>query len=145
MPGDCLTLLLQRAILGLEAYIPSAVHLELMSRKRLNGEVRNYLQNPFDLKGSSAADKYYNSLPALFDKQYQLRVCDKSIWEETKVFYKELRNPIFHGYEIDYKDFDGVRKAFHHINKLYRWVDSWHDFYAFLPFKRGPKQAVEGS
>src|SRR5687767_6967213 len=60
LPDPFLTLVLQRAILGLEAYVSVAVYMEAGARVESLSELARFIRNPFDLGGRGTADTYYN-------------------------------------------------------------------------------------
>ena len=127
MPESLLTLMLQRAITGLESWVVGAVFYELGLRGRLDKGVIKLVHNPGSLPGRSMARKYYNSLPALVDESFSLEKSDPKLWERTVIFYREVRNPIMHGREVNARSVDGVLTCFEHMMALYKWNDLWHD------------------
>ncbi len=54
MPGDFMTLVLQRAILGIEAYLPGALMHTSARLGRLSGDLVAKLKNPFSFGAKSA-------------------------------------------------------------------------------------------
>ncbi len=145
MPETFLTLLLQRAIVGLESYVTAAIYLEAGSRGLLDEDLLSKLRNPFLFGGRGTADNYYNRMPAIIDEQYSLRVVDNTLWEQVRVFYSDIRNPLFHGYQIaSITSFPvSVLRAYEFIGRLYKWIDSWHDFEKFMPGVKIPKDEEE--
>jgi hypothetical protein len=122
------TVLLQRIALGLEARIPVAVTLELSCRGKLTEELAVKLKDPFALKGKGTADCYYNRAPALIEQQFALRKSDPELWDLVSTFYRDIRNPIFHGSyitDLSPEKFDFVFSVF---DRVYSWCDSWCDF-----------------
>jgi hypothetical protein len=125
-PDTLLTLLLQRALLGIEAYLPAAVWWELGVSGRLDRRLSEQIRQR-DVPGRSLVEKLYRGLPGLVDNALSLQRCDGKLWKATVRFYEEVRNPIMHGYEIERGHFDGVARAFEHIADLYSWIDTWHN------------------
>lgn len=121
-----LTLILQRAITGIEAYICGAVYYEGGVRSIIDSNNIKYLKNPFLLNGSSTADNYYNKLPGLLQDDIRLKIMEKKLWKKTFKYYSELRNPIFHGYEISKSDLKNVYEAFILMAEIFEWIDLWH-------------------
>lgn len=126
MPEAFLTVLLQRVILGIESYIPIATRFELMLLGKDNQEIRGYISNPYTLRGNGTVENVYHLLPSLADESYSLKTKRPGLWEENKDFYREVRNPIFHGMQIESYHLHHLRRSFEHIKKIYVWVDSWH-------------------
>ena len=124
--GDFLTLLLQRAIMGIEAYLPNAVLNELAKIQPLTEQTVHQIQNPFQLGGKGTADNYYNRLPAMVNEDFSLRVCKPELWEKTRQFYTGVRNPLFHGQQIHKTEPVAVLQVFDYIADLYAWIDGWH-------------------
>lgn len=126
MPDDLLTLMLQRATLGIEAYLPGAVFIETGSRGLLNKENVKFINNPYLLKGSGTVDNYYHRLPSMLDQSCSLKVSNEPLWELTKRFYAEVRNPLFHGWKVSKGGARNIRSAYQYLADLYDWIDSWH-------------------
>ena len=133
MPGALLTLLLQRAILGIESYLPGAVYFQLGIRGKLDQTTVGRLRNPASLAGRKMVEKYYRGLPALVDPGWSLQELNRPLWKATVRFYEEVRNPLMHGYEVDPKAVDGVYQAFEHLAQLYKWIDGWHNPRSWWP------------
>ena len=86
-----------------------------------------FLENPYKLGGRGTVDNYYHRLPSQLCKDFSLKIYDKPLWDKNINFYRQIRNPIFHGKEIESKSIDGLLQAYIHIQELYNWVDSWHN------------------
>jgi hypothetical protein len=126
MPDDFLTLILQRAILGIEAYLSGAVYVECGYRGILTNELGAKIHNPFRLGGRKTIDKLYDKLPGLVDPTASLMVSNEGLWKRNAEFYSNVRNPLFHGKQISNSHVPGVREAFDHLAQLYEWIDTWH-------------------
>jgi hypothetical protein len=128
MPGDLLTLILQRAILGLESYVVAAVWIELGTSGRLTPELNNVVRNPFSIpsrqRGTAAC--YFNALPAIIDPKHALEQANNLLWSEMKNFYKNVRNKILHGYQIGSDDPTVLVGPFDMIRSTYEWINTWH-------------------
>lgn len=124
-PGDLLTLMLLRAILGIESFLPGIAMFELGGRGLLTEENIEHTQNPYLLKGSGTVVNYYHRLPRLINEECSLKVSDTQLWDMNITFYREVRNPINHGHHVGSSCADGVLKAYDHISKLYDWIDGW--------------------
>lgn len=125
MPNDLLTLLLQRGILGIEAYIPGAVFHCLGYLGKLKENMK-YIKNPFEIQGArGTASKYYHQLPSLVDSSFSLQSYDQQLWDLTCRFYKQVRNPIFHGKQITQGGPEAVLDAYELLAELYKWIDHW--------------------
>jgi len=127
MPNDLITLILQKVILGLESYLPGAVFFELGKVGRLKENIEK-VRNPFCLKGRGTVENYYHLLPCLVREEISLKNTDISLFNKTKIFYKEIRNPIFHGCQIEDQNVLGLKKIFEYLAQIYGWIDSWHKY-----------------
>jgi hypothetical protein len=127
LPDDFITFLVQRSVLGLEAYVPGAVFTEVGLRGRVTKKVLNATKNPFALKGKGTVDNCYNLLPSLIDPRFSLKASDTDLWKRQLQFYEHIRNPIFHGHQFMEWNSDIIRGIFDHLAKIYLWVDSWHN------------------
>jgi hypothetical protein len=127
MPNDFLTLILIRSVTGLESYISGAAHFELGCRGRLGGEVSKWVRNPHLLGTNGTADCYFNKLPEKLDPSCQLRLQNQKLWSRTKAFYREVRNPLFHGGQLEASNYENVVAIFRYLESLYDWVHTWHD------------------
>lgn len=125
-PCTLLTYLLRDAIVGLECAISGAVWVEIASSGRMTPEISEAIKDPFSLKLRGTAACVFNGLPALVDTSYALDKAHPALWQEVKTFYREVRNPIFHAYEVAGNDPDPVWKSFELIWKIYQWLNAWH-------------------
>jgi hypothetical protein len=100
LPKSLLTYFLQRAILGVEACVSASTAWEAKARGLFTDELAQKLEDPFRLRGQGNADVFYNRLPGLLDREYALEHCDPALWATTKQFYKDIRNPLFHRYQL---------------------------------------------
>src|SRR6266540_1590977 len=89
MPEGLLTLILQRAILGLEAYLPGTVYVQLGGKPGYEEHVMRYVANPARLC-RSIADAYFNRLPTLINPAHALRAANPELWLRTKRLYDEV-------------------------------------------------------
>lgn len=125
-PNDLLTLVVQRAVQGLEAYICGAVWAELGASGRLTPQLNQWVRNPFKIPGrGGTASQYYHRLPCLLSPDLSL-TRRMAVWCEVVVFYKNVRNPIFHGLQLQSRDLHEARECLELIQRIYDWIDSWH-------------------
>jgi hypothetical protein len=125
MPGDLMTLLLQRAVQGIEAYLPGALMLTSGVLGNLSGELVAKLKNPFSFGSKSAVANIYHRMPTAVHPELSLQHFDQALYQRNALFYKKLRNPIFHGQQLTEPTISGMREAFLHLAYLYAWIDSW--------------------
>jgi hypothetical protein len=124
----------REVIIGIESYLNWAIFSELGSRDKLTPEIKEYLKNPFSIKGKGGtAEKYYIQLPSLFCDEITLDKYNPELWKSVKKFYDEIRNPIFHGSEFHSPDFEKLNELFDFLAKIYKWIDSWCDLDKVLP------------
>ena len=127
MPDDLITLILQRVIMGLESYLPGAVYFELGYRGRLKENIK-LIENPYKLGGNGTVDNYYHRLPKLVEEKFSLKIANAHLWSQTRAFYTEVRNPIFHGNHITNRNAKVLRQVFNYLEQIYIWIDSWHNY-----------------
>lgn len=127
MPDDLMTLLLQRAILGVEAYLPGALIHTSAILGNLSSTLSAKLQNPFAFGGRSAVANIYHHAPAAVHPELSLRHLDKDLYERNVHFYRLVRNPMFHGKQIHDADITHIRSAFDHVAQIYEWIDYWYN------------------
>ncbi len=127
MPDDMMTLLLQRAILGVEAYLPAALMYVSSQLGIASKELFAKFHDPFSLGGRTVAANIYHRMPAAVHPELSLQYLDQELFDRNLQFYKSVRNPLFHGKQLNDTKIDDLRLAFDHIARIYEWIDSWHD------------------
>jgi len=127
LPGDLLTMILQRQILGIESYISGIVVMEVVRKNLVTPDITKKLKDPFSFGGRGTADNYYNRLPAVLDPNNSLRQSNPDLWQETRQFYKDVRNPLFHGKHIFNDDPKALLPPLELLKQLYAWIESWFD------------------
>ena len=130
-PSLLLNWFLQRTIIGVEAYIPGAVFVAAAHYGRLTPAVAKATKDPFSLGGKSAANTFYNCLPGLIELDFRMLRARGRVWKRTCRFYLEIRNPLFHGSQLDTSDhnhaktLDSVLRALQLFVEIYEWIDWW--------------------
>lgn len=127
MPDDFMTLSLQRSILGVEAYLPGALFYTSAALGVASKELIAKIRKPSSFGSKSVVANVYHRMPAAVHEELSLQHLDQELYEKTVAFYREIRNPIFHGKQLSNPGIDGLRAAFSHIAQLYKWIDYWHD------------------
>jgi hypothetical protein len=125
-PEVLLTYLLRDAIVSIECAVGGGVYAEALERSIMTKELLAAIKNPFKLVNGGTADCVFNGLPAQIDPKLSLAAMSAPLWEETKRFYREIRNPIFHNYEISEPNPDPILQALEFIWKLFEWLNSWN-------------------
>jgi hypothetical protein len=125
--SDLLSLIVQRSILGLESYVIGSVWLEASRRGGLNSDLNRKIRNPFSInRGVGAAESYYHSLPSLLSPELSLRRHDAKLWGEVKAFYREVRNPLFHGQRLETTEPKDVLPCMTIVQSTFQWIATWH-------------------
>ena len=137
LPDDLLTMMLQRAILGVESYLGAAVEYELTMRQRFTDENKKKMNNPFRLGGESTVENFYDKLPGLIDGSFLLSNSDPRLYQEVKEFYKSIRNPLFHGHQLAHATPSQIASAFDLIRSIYKWIDRWYSAFPNPDFGGG--------
>lgn len=126
MPNDFMSLILQRAILGVESYLPAALLHTSVSIGNQSEELAKRINNPFSFGSKSAVYNIYHLMPSAIHSELSLQRIDQSLYKANRIFYREVRNPLFHGQQLSNPEIKAVRGAFLHIAHLYRWIDCWY-------------------
>ncbi len=82
---------------------------ELASAKRLNQPLMTAILKP---PGRAMADGYYNQIPRHVDANAPLKINNQSLWMDVSRFYTEIRNPLFHGHELEAVKAEPLRATF---------------------------------
>jgi hypothetical protein len=125
MPDDLFTLLLQRAILGIESYLPGALIQTSAVLGKLSSELFTQMTNPFSFGSRSTVNNLYHLMPTAVHEELSLRHLDQALYDKTVQFYKHIRNPIFHGKQLRHTNIKALRSAFDHLALIYEWIDYW--------------------
>jgi hypothetical protein len=125
MPHELLTWLLVRAVMGIEAYLPFAVLSAAGEYGVLTTRIATGCHAPFSLSRRTA-DAYYNRLPALLHSGLALSVRDGRLWAWISGFYPAVRNPLFHGSQLDGPQISSMAAIFNRFAEVYQWIDSWY-------------------
>jgi len=126
-PNDLMTLLLQRAVLGVEAYLPAALKIAATQLGIASGELFAKLDNPFSFGSKSAVSNIYHRMPSAVHPELSLKYLDQKLFKDTIMFYKVVRNPLFHGQQLHDTGIEPIRRAVDHLARIYEWIDYWHN------------------
>ncbi len=127
MPGDLMSILLQRAILGVESYLPAALKFASAQLGIASSELFRKLNNPFSFAGRTTASKLYHQMPSAVHPELSLQYLNQKHYDRNLSFYKLVRNPLFHGQQLQEPSIVSLRLAFDHLAITYEWIDRWHD------------------
>jgi len=122
-----LTRIMRSCILNIESAVCTCVYLEAAFRNLLTERIKEGVNNPFTLGARGTTANVYDSLPALVNEGYRLSKSNPDLWERTKAFYREVRNPLFHGKELKDADLGAAKSAIALILELFGWLDFWFD------------------
>jgi len=125
-PNTLLTYLLRDAIVSLESAVSGAVFVEALDRGILTNELLEATKNPFSLRNRGTATCVYVGLPKLIDPSISLQRQNADLWERIRRFYKEVRNPIFHAYDVASDDPEPVWKCLELLWEVFQWLNLWH-------------------
>jgi hypothetical protein len=125
-PNAYFTMLLRATIVGVECTIQSSAIEELLFSNRLTEPLRQAIRNP---PRRAMADAYYNKMPEYVNAGARLKTYNPGLWKEVIQFYREVRNPISHGYELGDVKAESLRMVFHMFYQINSWIDSWSDRY----------------
>jgi hypothetical protein len=128
-----LTVVLQRTLSGLEAYLSYAVRVEIAKRGRITRSTSDEIELSVTGTRGGAAEGLFNAAPALVDSSLAMRRSDRGLWATTKLFYETVRNPVFHGHQLEASSIRQFPTAYRHMGEIYDWIDGWHDPEQTLP------------
>ena len=132
MPDAGASMLVSRAVVGLESYICAAANFESAYRGSRSAQLQAACRNPFTL-GKHAADNLFNRLPDLVATGLQMKTSSPAQWVNVSAFYKEVRNPLSHGRQFDSISQPKLSELFACIAEIYQWIDTWFDPEKILP------------
>ncbi len=118
-PDSLMTFILQKSILGVESYLPIALKNKANQLGRLN-ELFEAIDEAFGWR------VLFKTIPKIIDPVIDLEECNKQLYQNNEKFYKQVRNPLFHGCEIQNSDVVSLRASFSHIKEIYMWIDGWY-------------------
>lgn len=124
-PALILTHLLREAIVGIESAVCTAVLFEAQDRDLPRHQYLSAVSDPLSL-GGSTANCVYNKLPEIINPGYPLRLRNEALWLRVRTFYNEVRNSLFHAYEISDSDPDPVWQCLEMLREVHEWLNSWH-------------------
>lgn len=73
------------------------------------------------------AEANYNKIPQFVSANAPLKSHDGKLWITVQQFYKEIRNPLFHGSQLTDVKEEPLRNAFRMFDEIFKWIDSWTD------------------
>ena len=56
-----------------------------------------------------------------------LKSHNEKLWNTVQQFYREIRNPVFHGSQLTDVKPEPLRCAFRMFDNIFKWIDSWPD------------------
>lgn len=125
-PESYFTTLLRTTIVGIECTIESSALDELLFSNRLTEELRHQVRNPLSL-ARSVPEAYYNRVPQLVNANAPLKSYNGMLWHTVRRFYTEVRNPLFHGFQLRDVKADSLRSVFRMFDDIFNWIDAWAD------------------
>jgi len=124
---DFVTFMLQKSILGVEAYLPGALVYKSAELGKASAELSAKLHKPTAFGSKLYAENVYHRMPAAVQNEFSLKHHNQALYEQNMAFYKAVRNPLFHGKQLSDPKVEALQATFAHIAKLYGWIDSWFD------------------
>jgi hypothetical protein len=125
-PGSYFTTLLRTTIVGIECTLQNSTVEELLFSNRLTEELRHAIRHPNTL-ARSMADAHYNKIPYYANANAPLKSYDTGLWNMVQRFYREIRNPIFHGFQLADVKPEPLLSTFRMFDEIFKWIDSWAD------------------
>jgi len=121
--GELLGLHLQRSISGLESYVPCGLRWTSIKKNGIEETSWGDFNKPHSFGRGSTVKIYYHLMPCSIDEELSLQSFDPDLYARTMAFYKQVRNPLFHGRQLQNVKIQDIRRCFLQIAELYRWID----------------------
>lgn len=125
-PDSYFTMLLRTTVVGIECTLQNLTIEELLFSNGLTEEVRRAIRRPSSLS-HSMAEAYYNKIPSYLNESTPLKLRDAALWNTVQQFYREIRNPLFHGSQLTEVKAEPLRSLFRMFDDIFNWIDSWTD------------------
>jgi hypothetical protein len=139
-----LTLILQRVVLGFEAFYTGAVSEIFVMREMGINDLERFRKNPREWAIRRAKKKvsYCNAAfvitPQEIDLDFPLNKRNSPLYDKVSEFYKDVRNKLFHGCQFSKIETDEVRDFLQMYKSLYDWLCDWvHSEYEAFEKKTG--------
>jgi hypothetical protein len=68
-----------------------------------------------------------NKIPEQVNVTASLKTHNNQLWNTVHQFYREVRNPISHGYQLWDVKAESLREVFLMFDQIYSWIDSCAD------------------
>ncbi|MDP3732761.1 MAG: hypothetical protein Q8R31_07070 [Candidatus Omnitrophota bacterium] len=121
MPGELVAYILQRMFLCFESFLYCACFYYAGTQHKMD-----LLHKRFTL-GKGAVNSIYKRLPEELNIK-SLYAYNAKLYDDVGKLYKEIRNPLFHGYTISGYTKEGLREIFELFSLMYKWVSEWIEF-----------------
>ena len=125
-PDAYFTVLFRSTIVGIECTLQNSAIEGLLFSNRLTEALRKSIRSPGSLS-RSMVDAYYNKMPEKLDSHVGLKTHDGALWNTVQQFYREVRNPISHGYQLRNVRAESLCAVFRMFDQIYSWIDAWSD------------------
>lgn len=119
-----MTLILQRVILGFEAFYKGAVFCIFGMRGADSETLKSLRRNPMQY-GRGYCNAAFARIPGHLKESYRLDRSNADLFERVSAFYKEVRNHLFHGCEFSSLKIEEFRDFLRMYKDLYDWVCDW--------------------
>jgi hypothetical protein len=87
------------------------------------------------------AELFFNRLPSRIDPSLAMERSAPVLWKETKLLYRNLRNPLLHGKDVATADPESLLRVLVHYGRLFTWVHRTFPAVTRLPWI-GPAAAA---
>lgn len=125
-PESYFSTLLRTRIVGIECTIECSAWEELLFSNRLTEQLTHSLRNPTSI-ARPLPEAYYNRIPQLVNVNAQLKSYNGKLWNTVQQFYREIRNPLFHGHQLSEAKVKPLQDTFKMFDGIFKWIDSWTD------------------
>jgi hypothetical protein len=118
------TLILQRIILGFEAFYKGAIFHIFGMRGADVKTLRSLKQNPMKY-GNGYCDAVFIRIPTHLNENYPLDTSNSELYDKVCKFYKDVRNQLFHGCQFSKIEIDEFQDFLRMYKGLYDWLCDW--------------------
>ena len=118
------TVILQRVILGFEAFYKAAVY-EIFLLKGEDAKMLMRLKRDPKQFGKSYCEGAFVKIPGRLNDNYPMDTTNAALYEEVSEFYKDVRNQLLHGGQFHKIAVSEFRRILNMYKGVYDWLCGW--------------------
>jgi len=121
LPWELVAYILQRMFVCFESFLYCACFDHAGKQKKMD-----LLHKRFTL-ARGTVNSIYKKLPEELNIK-SLYAYNAKLYDNVGKLYKEIRNPLFHGYTISGYSKEGLKEIFEVFDLMYKWISEWIEF-----------------